>query len=68
MTQDQLREALGELNGERDVRICFASTHDMLYVANALLIPEEPDGVVKLSDGKKVFLIDSARVAYIEIG
>ena len=30
--------------------------------------PEEKDGLVKLSDGHKIFVLDAARVAWIEIG
>ncbi|MFW5653892.1 MAG: hypothetical protein ACOC0P_07575 [Planctomycetota bacterium] len=68
MKQDQLRQALRELNGERDCRFVFEGTIEQLIVRNALLIPEEPDGLVKVSDGKKVFLLDAERIMWIEIG
>lgn len=68
MTQDQLRQALGELNGDRDVEFRFVGQSEPLSVTNALLVPEEPDGVVKLTDGKKVFFLDADRVAWVEIG
>lgn len=68
MTQDQLRLALAELNGERDTKIRFVYNNEILKVANALLIPEEPDHVVKLTDGQKVYLIDADRVLWVEIG
>jgi len=68
MTQDQLRAALGELNGERDVRFRFTDCDEALMVAHALLVPEEADHVVKITDGQKVYLIDAERIVWIEIG
>ncbi|MBL1216714.1 MAG: hypothetical protein D8M59_04385 [Planctomycetes bacterium] len=68
MTQDQLRQAFGELNGERDTALYFLQCPHPLVVSNALLIPEEPDEVVKLTDGQKVYLIDAERIAWVEIG
>lgn len=68
MQQDQLRMALRELNGERDCRFIFEGTIEQLNVRNALLIPEEPDGLVKVSDGKKVYVLDAERVMWLEIG
>lgn len=60
--------ALRELNGERDCRFIFEGTIEQLNVRNALLIPEEPDGLVKVSDGKKVYVLDAERVMWLEIG
>ncbi len=71
MTPDQLRTALKELNGERDCIFAFDSmpSHEStLTVHNAMLIPDEPDHLVKVTDGKSVFIIDSPRVAWIRIG
>lgn len=68
MTQDQLRQAFGELNGERNTTLYFTHCPHPLVVLNALLIPVEPDHMVKLTDGKKVYLIDAERVAWVEIG
>lgn len=67
MTADQLRAALRELNGQRDLRIEFdhAST---CFVQKALLIPMESDGIVKVTDGSHVYLLDAERVAWVEIG
>jgi hypothetical protein len=70
MTPDQLRQALRELNGERDCTFAFAgpageSSH--LLVMGAMLIPDEPDHLVKVTDGQNVYLIDSERVAWVRI-
>ncbi len=67
MTQDQLRKALGELNGERDALFIFDNAQEC-RAPNAILIPDEPDHLVKVSDGKHVYIIDAARVAWIKIG
>ncbi|MDX2017279.1 MAG: hypothetical protein SFY95_06515 [Planctomycetota bacterium] len=76
MTNDQLRAALRELNGERDLEIAFAglappgphagASH--LLVRHAMLIPDEPDHLVKVTDGKAIFIVDAERVAWIRIG
>ncbi len=63
----QLRKALSELNGQRDLRIEFASAH-VLSIKRAFLIPQESDGLVKVSDGQKVFVLDAERVVWMEIG
>lgn len=68
MTHDQLRKALGELKGEHNVRFTFIQCAESLHVANALLVPEEDDRIVKLTDGRKEYLIDAERVLYVEIG
>lgn len=67
MTPDQLRTALGDLNGQRNVRIEFDHSEGLL-VQRALLVPVEADNIVKLTDGKREFLVDADRVAWIEIG
>ena len=63
----QLRKALSELNGQRDVRIEFATAH-VLSMKRAFLSPQESDGLVKVSDGLKIFVLDAERVVWIEIG
>ena len=67
MTSDQLRKALGELDGQRDLRITFDHAH-ACTIRTALLIPEEADTLVKVTDGTRVYLLDSHRVAWIVIG
>ncbi|MFM9995180.1 MAG: hypothetical protein ACKVU4_05200 [Phycisphaerales bacterium] len=75
MTSDQLRTALRELNGERDLEVAFAGMFtagqpgpNALTVRSAMLIPNEADHLVKVTDGKSVFIIDAERVAWIRIG
>jgi hypothetical protein len=34
----------------------------------AFLIPQESDGLVKVSDGQKVYVLDAERVVWMEIG
>jgi hypothetical protein len=67
MTSDQLRTALGDLNGQRDVRIVFDRA-DNCFIKNALLVPAEEDRIVKLTDGSREYLVDAQRVAWVEIG
>lgn len=67
MTDDQLRQALHELNGEREAVFVFDDAHDC-RVPGAILIPDEADHLVKVSDGKHVYIIDAPRVAWIKIG
>ena len=67
MTCDQLRVALGDLNGQRDVRVGFEHA-EACVVKNALLVPVEEDNIVKLTDGSREYLLDAERVAWIEIG
>ncbi|MEX2218618.1 MAG: hypothetical protein WD749_07630 [Phycisphaerales bacterium] len=68
MTPDQLRTALRELNGERAATFAFIGLADHVVVHSAMLIPDEPDHLVKVTDGKSVFIIDADRVAWIRIG
>lgn len=67
MTSDQLRAALGDLNGQRDVRVGFDHA-DGCLVEKALLVPAEQDNIVKLTDGSREYLLDADRVAWIQIG
>ncbi len=70
MTPDQLRTALRELNGERDAVFAFSQTAEhagLLTVHKAMLIPDEPDHLVKVTDGQSVYLIDAERVVYVRI-
>ena len=74
MTPTQLRTALRELNGERDLTIVFAEVPSpdpglaSLEVKKAMLIPDEPDHLVKVTDGKAVYILDAERVAWLRIG
>lgn len=71
MTPNELRQALGELKGNRDLTIGFAQTSaefGTLKVTGAMLVPEEPDRIVKVTDGQAVYLLDSERIIWIKIG
>jgi hypothetical protein len=68
MTPDQLRQALRELNGERHVYFTMVGVAETVSVNNAMLIPDEPDHLVKVTDGRSVFIIDAERVAWVRIG
>ncbi len=73
MTNDQLRTALRELNGERTLGVAFANVHISIGVASitvkhAMLIPDEEDHLVKVTDGKSIYIIDAERVAWLQIG
>ncbi len=65
---EQLRKALGDLNGQRDVRLEFDHDAATCIVQRALLVPAEEDNIVKLTDGTREFLIDAHRVAWVMIG
>jgi hypothetical protein len=73
MNCDQLRQALRELNGERRLVIVFANVHSPatgvshLDVKNAMLIPDEADHLVKVTDGRSVFIIEAEHVAWLSI-
>ena len=67
MTTDQLRQALRELNGKRDAVVYFIHA-EKCVVHNAMLLPEEPDHMVKLTDGKSVFIVSADHVDWIKIG
>lgn len=71
MTPDTLRKALQELNGKRAASIVFdhvAEPHTVLTVRSAMLVPDEPDHLIKLTDGHSIFIIDAERVVYVRIG
>jgi hypothetical protein len=70
MSPEQLRQAFRELHGDRAVTIAFSDVgaNGHLYVKNAMLIPTEADGLVKLTDGKQVFILVAEKVAWITIG
>jgi hypothetical protein len=73
MNADQLRQALRELNGERKLILVFADVHSPapgvshLEVKNAMLIPDEADHLVKVTDGRAIVIIDAERVAWMSI-
>ncbi|MFM1805525.1 MAG: hypothetical protein RL136_2404 [Planctomycetota bacterium] len=67
MTPGTLRLAFRELNGQRDLRIEFDHAPSCI-VKKAMLIPEESDGLIKVTDGSHVYIVDAERVAWIEIG
>ncbi len=70
MTPEQLRIALRELNGERDAVFAFAEmpSHEChLHVPSAILIPDEPDHLVKVTDGKNLYIIEPDRVVWIKV-
>jgi hypothetical protein len=67
MTSDQLRKALHELDGHRDLCVAFDHARPCV-IRGALLIPQEEDGVVKVTDGSRVFMLDAHRVAWVVIG
>jgi len=69
MTSDQLRQALKELNGERAATFAILGTPEpYLTVNNAMLVPDEPDHLIKVTDGQSIVIIDAERVAWVRIG
>ncbi len=71
MTPQELRQALAELKGQRTATFVFQHVlgePNTLAVKNAMLVPEEADGLIKLTDGQSIFVIDAERIAYIRIG
>ena len=67
MTTSELRQALSELNGKRDA-VLYMLHAEKCIVTNAMLLPDEPDHLIKLTDGKHVYILDAAQVAWIKIG
>ena len=73
ITADQLRKALRELNGERKLGLVFANVHSPsngvanVEVKNAMLVPDEADHLVKVTDGRSIYIIDAERVAWLSI-
>jgi len=68
MTPDQLRQALRELNGERDLVLAFTGLAEHLYISRAMLIPDEPDHLVKVTDGSSVYIVEAEKVVWFRIG
>jgi len=71
MNQSQLRQALTELNGERNAHFALTHMHETastLTIPKAMLIPEETDKLVKVTDGQSVYIIEAERIAFIRIG
>ena len=71
MTPKALRTALAELKGQRKATLIFQHVLGepaTLTVTNAMLVPEEADGLIKLTDGQSIYIIDADRIAYIRIG
>ncbi|MGP1311163.1 MAG: hypothetical protein ACTS27_13290 [Phycisphaerales bacterium] len=71
MTPTALRTALAELKGQRKATLIFQHVLGepaTLTVTNAMLVPEEADGLIKLTDGQSIYIIDADRIAYIRIG
>lgn len=67
MEAAQMRKALRELDGQRNLRVEFENCRECV-VNGALLIPEEDDGLVKVTDGARVVVLDARSVHWIEIG
>ena len=71
MTPDQLRQALKELTGGRTATFAVvgvAEGHTYLAVHNAMLVPDEPDHLIKVTDGQSIYVIDAERIAWVKIG
>ncbi len=75
MHNDQLRKALGELNAERDLQIAFANIHSpaaptpaVLVIKRAMLVPDEEDHLIKVTDGAHIYIIEAQHVAWMKIG
>lgn len=71
MNQAQLRQVLAELNGERTLEFALTGMQgaaSFLKVGSAMLIPEETDKLVKVTDGASVFIVEAERIAWIRIG
>lgn len=67
MTPEQLRAALRDLNGQRDVRVEFENAQTCV-IQRALLVPAEEDNLIKLTDGSREYVLDGERITWIEIG
>ncbi len=67
MNNEQLRQALRELNGQRDAVIHFRNS-EPCHVRGAMLVPDEADHLIKLTDGANVFIVDADQVDWIRIG
>ncbi len=67
MNTTQLRQVLSELDGKRAAVFNFANAPECA-IPNAMLIPDEADHMVKVTDGKHVYIIDADRLVWIRIG
>ncbi len=71
MTPDQLRQALKELQGKRSATFVFEGVQEpatTLTIHSAMLVPDEPDHLIKLTDGQSIYIIEADKIAYIRIG
>lgn len=69
MTSDQLRQALRELTGERSATFALVGMPEpCITIKNAMLVPDEPDHLIKLTDGHSIFILDAERIAWVRIG
>jgi hypothetical protein len=71
MKRDELRQALSELDGDRDATIAFRGLVQgpaVLTVARAMLVPDEPDHLLKVTDGQAIYILDAESIAWIRIG
>ena len=67
MKTDQLRQVLSELDGKRTCCFNFVNAH-ACSVQNAMLLPDEQDHMVKVTDGRHVYIIDAEQIVWIQIG
>lgn len=67
MNTDQLRQVLSELDGKRAAAFNFTNAPECV-IPNAMLIPDEADHMVKVTDGKHVYIIDANQLVWIRIG
>ncbi|MBS0189544.1 MAG: hypothetical protein U0573_08940 [Phycisphaerales bacterium] len=70
MTPDQLRQVLKELDGHREALIAYHNVPEhsaTLVIKNAILIPDEPDHTIKVTDGTHIFILNPSQIAYIRI-
>jgi 7-keto-8-aminopelargonate synthetase-like enzyme len=71
MNHDDLRKALADLKGHRDALLAFTAVDgaaSILSINNAIIIPDEGDHLIKLTDGRSEYIIDPERVAWIRVG
>jgi len=71
MTAETLRQALQELHGKRSCTLVFEGVPEPntgLTIRSAMLVPDEEDHLLKLTDGQSIYIIDAERVAYVRIG
>ncbi len=71
MNASQLRQALADLKGQRDALVAFTGIDgaaSLLSINNAMLIPDEGDNLIKLTDGRSEYILEPERVAWIRVG